>query len=1543
MTIQRVAVIFDNTARPETTGVYCRRALGEMVEVEHFLPTEFEQLRRQRFDLYLAIDDGLHYRLPPDLGPSAWWVIDTHLDFDWAKKRAPEFDYVFAAQRDGAEKLRECGIASATWLPLACDPVLHGRQSVSPKYDVSFVGNAFPGIRQDLLEAIAKHFPNSFIGNRYFEEMAAVYSASKIVFNRSLKNDVNMRVFEGLASGSLLVTNDLAENGLNEQFREGQQFVAYRDQEELLDKLRFYLEHDEARERIAAAGHAEVLARHTYRHRMETLLQTIESRQTLQVAVPDVPRPATAAPERSSENPAVGAYFEYARPEVAALVPLNAKTILDIGCGAGRLGASLKTRQPCHVIGLELNAGAAELARTRLDEVRVANVEDDSCEFAPGSLDCVICADVLEHLRDPATVLKKIVRWLSATGTLVASIPNVQNHTIIGPLLDGNWTYESAGLLDETHLKFFTRREMEKLCFRSGLEISRLEQVPGPGYAEWVAQGKPAELRVGALSIRTEDGSAAEDFFAYQFLIQAKKQSPVVTTISAADSTPGLQQLAQLFPWPSERPDVAMPTQHLGWLGDGVESMLKRELSGGKKLVVELGAWLGLSTRHIADALPQGRVITIDHWEGSPEHHSKPQWRDMLPQLYDMFLTSCWEYRDRIQPIKRSTIEGLRQIAECGLQPELIFIDADHRYEAVLADLRESRRLFPQATLIGDDYDDPGTQRAVQEFARDQGLSIETAGEQWRAWKLVTGKSDSRFPDHVDAGLTSIVLVTHNELEYTRMCVDSLRRRTDEPYELIVVDNGSTDGTVAWLRNQPDVRLLENAQNRGFPAAVNQGLEIAQGEQILLLNNDTLLTTGWLRRLLAALKSDPQLGLVGPVSNRVAGYQQIDVGYRQLESLDGFAWEWGKRHHRDLQHVDRLIGFCLLFRRQVWEQIGGLDERFGIGCYEDDDYCRRAIAAGWRVAVARDAFVHHFGSRTFHGSGADLGKILKENGRKFDEKWNGRSTNPSDARATVITAPPATSLSSSSQSGTKRFVLDCDRGQGLRLKRIKLSGCLIVRDNENTIRPCLETLRPWVDELIVVDTGSKDRTPEIAREYGARLFQFPWIDDFSAARNESVKYARGEWIFWMDSDDTLPIECGRKLKELAYGKHRADVLGYVMQVHCPGPGDTGQHDVTVVDHVKLFRNRPDLRFEGRIHEQILPAIRRAGGEVAFTDVYVVHSGSDHTEKGKQGKLERDLRILHRELHEQPRHPFVLFNLGMTYADAKEYERAADYLRQSIAVAQPTESHLRKAYALLISSLAQLHREEVAWDACTEALSKFPDDKELLFRSALLHHHFGRLREAERTYLRVLQDAEGRHFSSVDQGLASFKTRQNLALVYQELDEQSKAEEQWRAIIAEVPHYQSGWHGLAELLLQAERFEEATALLAELERRPALSPVRIWLAARLAMLQGDHSEARRLLEQGVQRHPDDILLHEALGHVLFDHGSPEDAELALRALLDRWPDHPSALHNLGGLYLRRDHTVAAEELLRRSLELRPDSPVTRQLWEQARQQMAGVSV
>jgi O-antigen biosynthesis protein len=141
------------------------------------------------------------------------------------------------------------------------------------------------------------------------------------------------------------------------------------------------------------------------------------------------------------------------------------------------------------------------------------------------------------------------------------------------------------------------------------------------------------------------------------------------------------------------------------------------------------------------------------------------------------------------------------------------------------------------------------------------------------------------------------------------------------------------------------------------------------------------------------------------------------------------------------------------------------------------------------------------------------------------------------------------------------------------LEQPRLSLCMIVRDSARPLPACLESVCPWVDEMVVVDTGAVDETPRIVESFGGRLFHFPWCDDFSAARNESLRHARGDWLFWMDSDDTIPPECGRELRRIVGREVQQNVLGYIMQVHCPGGAEGGvpDYDVTMVDHWSVVR------------------------------------------------------------------------------------------------------------------------------------------------------------------------------------------------------------------------------------------------------------------------------------------------------------------------------------------------------------------------------------
>lgn len=239
---------------------------------------------------------------------------------------------------------------------------------------------------------------------------------------------------------------------------------------------------------------------------------------------------------------------------------------------------------------------------------------------------------------------------------------------------------------------------------------------------------------------------------------------------------------------------------------------------------------------------------------------------------------------------------------------------------------------------------------------------------------------------------SSIVIPLFNQLAYTRACADSILAHSQD-FELILVDNGSTDGTVSYLHalaeQLPHVRLVLNHKNRGFGKACNQGMAISRGRYVILINNDTVVPPGWLARMGSALET-PGVGMVGPRSHRVAGIQNVSpISYdpRTLEGYDAFAQDWSERHRDQACFVERLMGFCFGIRREVLDRIGGFDPIFGIGGFEDDDFSLRVQLAGFRLLMIDDVLIHHHAHATFRGEDIPMEVWSARNWEIFKKRW----------------------------------------------------------------------------------------------------------------------------------------------------------------------------------------------------------------------------------------------------------------------------------------------------------------------------------------------------------------------------------------------------------------------------------------------------------------------------------------------------------------------------------------------------------------------------
>jgi GT2 family glycosyltransferase/2-polyprenyl-3-methyl-5-hydroxy-6-metoxy-1,4-benzoquinol methylase/Tfp pilus assembly protein PilF len=1040
-------------------------------------------------------------------------------------------------------------------------------------------------------------------------------------------------------------------------------------------------------------------------------------------------------------------YYGFARPEVIAAVNKNrlpTAKILEIGCAGGATGKALKEKLPVQsYVGIDISEEAAAIAQKHLDRVIVANIEETDLSVEHGlrlnNFDLLLALDVLEHLSNPWDILAELSSYVKPGGFVVASLPNVQNIAIVQDLISGKWQYQDAGILDATHLRFFTLESAKKMFSGAGLNIKGVENVINPSLDIKTLKESGNKYRYANVEIDNLTKQELIDLFTYQYIIIAQK------------------------------PDSA------------------------------------------------GNFVA-------------------------------------------SGAENCKLIS--------------------------------------------GNDQINTHFEHD--------------------KSENE--------LTSLVILTCNELEYTKKCVKSLRRHTPEPHEVIFVDNGSTDGTLQWLKRltqeNKNYRLISNKKNLGFARGCNQGIEASQGEFVLLLNNDVLVTKDWLSGLVSCLNQSPNAGIVGPMTNNISGPQRVVLeGYRSVDDLDRCAAAFRERYRYRRIAFRRIVGFCMLFRRTLIEQIGMLDESFGTGNFEDDDFCLRAALAGYANYIVGDVFIHHYGSRSFIGNKIDYSTSISGNIKIFEEKWAGLDFRTDtgkkvfardaidkahrfyqtgnidkaidaliagikhapeekglyyhlaemlldaklykDALEAVDSLPvdekddlpclevvarckygigesgdyierlimadknspvalnlkgmqayrrgdreaaedffeqaiavdpgygsPHTNLgilkwasgkdekaldyfekgfilsptatenaelyhSAVTETGqfarAERFLRDAvtlypeskkilfflidlliKQGEyGIAMDEIEkamltvgiddgmlaaaleirnrvgvkgiakpsnskdtLSLCMIVKNEEQHLARCLLSVKLVVDEMIVVDTGSTDRTSDIAKAFGAKVFDFPWSNDFSAARNHSLSMANGNWILVLDADEIISELDHPTLRNIVKKKNSQPVAyamvtrNYTNEVATRGwtandrkyrreEAGTGWFPSK---KVRLFPNNKEIRFQNPVHELVEVSVRKIGLEIKHTDIPVHHYGRFDKDKLLMKGKEYFLLGM-RKLEEMKGDMKALRELAIQASELKEYETAVDLWKKVI------ESNPNDAGAYLNISYAYLRLEK----------------------------------------------------------------------------------------------------------------------------------------------------------------------------------------------------------------------------------------------------------
>jgi glycosyltransferase involved in cell wall biosynthesis len=247
--------------------------------------------------------------------------------------------------------------------------------------------------------------------------------------------------------------------------------------------------------------------------------------------------------------------------------------------------------------------------------------------------------------------------------------------------------------------------------------------------------------------------------------------------------------------------------------------------------------------------------------------------------------------------------------------------------------------------------------------------------------------------------MITIIICNLNRVECLRRCISSIRESTHKDYEIIVVDNGSSDGAIEYIECQGDIKLIKNRTNLGAINARNQGLQIARGKDYLFLDNDVILPSNFIEVSKEHMKSNPKIGILGPVSNCVSG-EQFDSNFEEkhFNHLPEYSKKTFELNQGNIKLTARLILFCMFVRGEVVSRIGGFDTLFENWGFEDDDYSLRALGEGFELGIAKDLFVYHFGGQGFVVEGKDVGgnstpeveytPLLKLNWLRFCDKWN---------------------------------------------------------------------------------------------------------------------------------------------------------------------------------------------------------------------------------------------------------------------------------------------------------------------------------------------------------------------------------------------------------------------------------------------------------------------------------------------------------------------------------------------------------------------------
>ena len=807
-------------------------------------------------------------------------------------------------------------------------------------------------------------------------------------------------------------------------------------------------------------------------------------------------------------------------------------------------------------------------------------------------------------------------------------------------------------------------------------------------------------------------------------------------------------------------------------------------------------------------------------------------------------------------------------------------------------------------------------------------------------------------PARTNNKTTSIILITYNQLRFTIMCIESIFKYTNKPFELIIVDNGSSDGTVDYLkyevpRKNTDVRvkIVINEKNIGFAGGNNQGIAAANGEYILLLNNDVVVTPGWLERLIYCIEGRPEIGIVGPKSNCVSGPQLVEAIDYDLDSLYGltrFSELFAKKNVQKSKRLLRVVGFCMLIKRSVIDKIGGLDDRYGIGNFEDDDFSIRAALAGFESWMAEDCFVHHYGSRTFIGEKIDYRKSLQQNWKIFKEKWG----LPDDL--------PYGSPYSISQMKGNEF--------NPHVHYIPLSGY-----NENTMENWIENVSTVEQEYSTVCSSFDKENLEIAIE---KLQGFAdKYKDFALVYNDLGVF------YYQTGNNESALKHYRKAlnldqKNISFRKNLADLLAVAFAEY----EEALQHYVTVLasepkdveallatGHICVRLERYDDAAE--FYEKVLEnephnsdaqnwlAKMREKSPANFLEFDLNSCYLTLLSEIAQEDLTGAITKIENFIEMYPTHGQAHNDLGVLfYKNESKTKVLAHYLKA--VELEPKNVTFRKNLADFL--YVEEGRVEEALENYIEVLRIIPDDVETLLITGHICAAIKRFEDAMRFYHKVLKIEPGN--TDARKNLEALERRQ-VSMLYKEERGEEKTnaaaeinQAEPHASVDEVPIEQDGvvaqLINKANLLFQQERIDQAVdSMLKAIAVNPSDGRTYVELAEQLVN-HGRHENALEVLAEMPTNQPVALVMQKLLveGYAEEGMGNYAAAKKCCDSVLDSEPNYSKTLNLNGILAYRNGDKATAVQHFKRAIELdseygEPHTNLGALVWETSEPKMA----